>query len=94
MSRPAAEPPGTPIFRISAVRPLALDVNDVRFADIEPAKANGYFVEDDLLFTRYSGNPDYVGASLSCLDPLFTRTSSFVPWSTDPSPNPASSRSR
>lgn len=63
VSRPAAEPPGIPIFRISAVRPLFLDVNDVRFADIEPDQAKGYVVEDgDLLFTRYSGNPDYVGA--------------------------------
>lgn len=63
VSRPAAEPPGIPIFRISAVRPLALAVDDVRFADIDAEKANGYFVEEgDLLFTRYSGNPDYVGA--------------------------------
>jgi type I restriction enzyme S subunit len=63
VSRPAAEPPGIPIFRISAVRPLALAVDDVRFADIDPEKANGFFVEQgDLLFTRYSGNADYVGA--------------------------------
>jgi type I restriction enzyme S subunit len=63
VSRPAAEPPGIPIFRISAVRPLTLEVDDVRFADIDPAKADGYFVQEgDLLFTRYSGNPEYVGA--------------------------------
>lgn len=70
VSRPAQRPPGIPIFRISAVRPLTLDVDDVRFADIDPAKADGYFVQEgDLLFTRYSGNPDYVGAC-ACVDAL------------------------
>lgn len=70
VSRPAAEPPGIPIFRISAVRPLTLEVDDVRFADIDPAKADGYFVQEgDLLFTRYSGNPEYVGAC-ACVDAL------------------------
>ena len=63
VSRPQAKPPGIPIFRISAVRPLSLNVDDIRFADIEPERATGYLVQDgDLLFTRYSGNPDYVGA--------------------------------
>ncbi len=70
VSRPSAEPPGIPIFRISAVRPLTLEVDDVRFADIDPAKADGYFVQvGDLLFTRYSGNPEYVGAC-ACVDAL------------------------
>jgi type I restriction enzyme, S subunit len=63
VSRPAAEPPGTPIFRISAVRPLALDHEDVRYARNEVEHADEFFVEEgDLLFTRYSGNPDFVGA--------------------------------
>ena len=60
VSRPAVDPPGTAIFRISAVRPLQLDVDDVRYA---PLDAPDYLVsEGDLLFTRYSGNPDLVGA--------------------------------
>jgi type I restriction enzyme, S subunit len=60
VSRPAADPPGTAIFRISAVRPLELNVDDVRYASID---APDYLVsEGDLLFTRYSGNPDLVGA--------------------------------
>ena len=60
VSRPAADPPGTAIFRISAVRPLELNVDDVRYA---PLDAPDYLVsEGDLLFTRYSGNPDLVGA--------------------------------
>ena len=62
-SRPSIDPPGIPIFRISAVRPLSLDVIDFRFADLSPEAAKRYFVQEgDLLFTRYSGNPDYVGA--------------------------------
>jgi type I restriction enzyme S subunit len=60
VSRPAAEPPGTAIFRISAVRPLELNIDDVRYA---PLDAPDYLVDEgDLLFTRYSGNPDLVGA--------------------------------
>lgn len=63
VSRPAANPPGLPIFRISAVRPRSLDSSDVRFADPPPKRAHKYMVEQgDLLFTRYSGNPKYVGA--------------------------------
>src|SRR5207247_111756 len=63
VSRPAPEPPGIPIFRISAVRPRRLDLGDVRFADVDPDKARDYFVRPgDLLFTRYSGNAGYVGA--------------------------------
>lgn len=63
VSRPKAEPPGLPILRISAVRQLALDVNDVRFASEALSNATDYQVRPgDILFTRYSGNPDYVGA--------------------------------
>lgn len=62
VSRPAKEPPGVAIFRISAVRPLLLNVDDIRFARIDPEACSGYFVEEgDLLFTRYSGNAEYVG---------------------------------
>jgi type I restriction enzyme, S subunit len=63
VSRPAKTPPGTAIFRISAVRPLSLDANDVRYAPETEMSRSDYFVsEGDLLFTRYSGNPEYVGA--------------------------------
>ncbi len=63
VSRPALEPPGIPIYRISAVRPLALDTDDVRYAPEALPKADGYRVSaGDLLFTRYSGNPAFVGA--------------------------------
>jgi type I restriction enzyme, S subunit len=63
VSRPDAHPPGIPIFRISAVRPMALDVDDVRYAPAAEPFADESFVRPgDLLFTRYSGNPAYVGA--------------------------------
>lgn len=63
VSRPSSDPPGAPILRISAVRPRALDAADVRFADLPPEQSEGYRIEaEDLLFTRYSGNPKYVGA--------------------------------
>ena len=64
VSRPAPGPPGRPIYRISAVRPLRLRINDVRYAHPEPQRADDYAVASgDLLFTRYSGNPSYVGAA-------------------------------
>ncbi len=64
VSRPSKQPPGSPIFRISAVRPLCLRVDDVRYADPTPERADAYEVQTgDILLTRYSGNPSYVGAA-------------------------------
>jgi type I restriction enzyme S subunit len=63
VSRPAAEGPGIPIFRISAVRPMALNSHDIRFAPTSLQDYERYLVSPgDLLFTRYSGNAEYVGA--------------------------------
>lgn len=63
VSRPAAKPPGTRIFRISAVRPDSLDPDDVRYAGPGAALDDRFFVRTgDLLFTRYSGNSSYVGS--------------------------------
>ena len=63
VSRPAPGPPGVPIFRISAVRPLQLDLSGIRYAPISLSEAHSYLLNaGDLLFTRYSGNPAYVGA--------------------------------
>ena len=59
--KPDAEQ-GTRIFRISAVRPLKLDANDVRYLSGTPADYEPFLVEPgDVLFTRYNGNRDYVG---------------------------------
>lgn len=64
VSRPSVEPPGKPIYRISAVRPLTLRVSDIRYAHPVPDKADSYAVDaGDVLFTRYSGNPQFVGAA-------------------------------
>lgn len=50
------------ILRISAVRPTAIDITDVRQLknDIGADKS---VVENDLLFTRYNGSIDFVGVS-------------------------------
>ena len=64
VSRPSVDPPGKPIYRISAVRSLTLRISDIRYAHPVPDKADSYAVDaGDLLFTRYSGNPQYVGAA-------------------------------
>ena len=54
---------GLPILRISAVRPMKLDASDVRYLPAEFRDANNYALRaDDLLFTRYNGNRELVGA--------------------------------
>ncbi len=64
VSRPGSDPDGVPILRISAVRAMRLEL-DVRYTglgrkDLETQDA--LLNPRDLLFTRYSGNPEYVGA--------------------------------
>ena len=60
-SKPDAES-GTPILRISAVRPMALDVADVRYLSGNPKEYGSFLISPgDVLFTRYNGNRDYVG---------------------------------
>jgi type I restriction enzyme S subunit len=59
--RPADSPPGTPILRISAVRPMAVNLLDRRFYPTDEELSDRVFLEEeDLLFTRYNGNPDFV----------------------------------
>src|ERR1700691_1754666 len=65
ISRPGVEPDGVPILRIGSVRPLRLDVTDIRYSGRSADEINrdGYLLEPgDLLFTRYNGNAEYVGA--------------------------------
>lgn len=53
---------GTPIFRISAVRPLYFDMKDIRHIDNVDGKFDAYFLKrGDLVFTRYNGSRHYVG---------------------------------
>jgi type I restriction enzyme, S subunit len=61
--KPSADE-GLPILRISAVRPLSVDLQDVRFLSAEPETFERYRLRDgDLLLTRYNGNPEYVGVA-------------------------------
>jgi type I restriction enzyme S subunit len=53
---------GTRIFRISAVRPMDLVIDDVRFLSGKPADYDNFLAAaGDVLFTRYNGSRDYVG---------------------------------
>ena len=59
--KPDAES-GTRIFRISAVRPMELAADDVRYLSGTPADYDTFLaVSGDVLFTRYNGSRDYVG---------------------------------
>lgn len=65
VSRPGGEPNGVPILRISAVRPGSLGLHDIRYSGLtseELAKVDALLQPGDLLFTRYNGNIDFVGA--------------------------------
>lgn len=53
---------GLPVLRISAVRPMRVDLNDKRYFDPPPVGwQSAQLHEGDLLFTRYSGTPAFVG---------------------------------
>jgi type I restriction enzyme S subunit len=53
---------GTRIFRISAVRPMELDADDVRYLSGVLSDYTPFLVgPGDVLFTRYNGSRDYVG---------------------------------
>jgi type I restriction enzyme, S subunit len=53
---------GTRIFRISAVRPMELNADDVRYLSGTALDYESFLaVEGDVLFTRYNGSRDYVG---------------------------------
>ncbi|MGC5330870.1 restriction endonuclease subunit S [Micromonospora sp. DT62] len=65
VSRPGVEPDGLPILRISAVRPGRLRVEDVRYTGKSAAdlgESDSLLHPGDLLFTRYNGNINLVGA--------------------------------
>lgn len=58
------------ILRISSVRPLLVDVSQIRYLDDQQAKeAEPFKVENgDLLFTRYNGSADLVGVGAKYVD--------------------------
>jgi type I restriction enzyme S subunit len=64
ISRPSTEPDGVPILRIGSVRSLRLHYADIRHSGkgAQEIERGDYLIRPgDLLFTRYNGNPDYVG---------------------------------
>jgi type I restriction enzyme S subunit len=60
---PTEETTGIPILRISAVRPMEVNLKDIRY--YQPIKGENldyYLLKDgDLLFTRYNGSKAFVG---------------------------------
>ncbi len=59
--KPADAPPGAPILRISAVRPLVVNLLDRRYYPPgEEVSERAILANGDLLFTRYNGNPEFV----------------------------------
>lgn len=60
--KPHPNPPGHRLLRINAVRPMSVDLDEVRFVNRPITEVQGYFVEvGDLLFTRYNGSVDLLG---------------------------------
>jgi|SRR5579862_439752 len=58
--KPLDDPDGHPILRISAVRPLSVRLQDIRFYPrSEAVPSTALLRNGDLLFTRYNGNPDF-----------------------------------
>ncbi len=62
ISAKPTEASGDPILRIGAVRPLSLDTADVRFLPSASSWDSYQLEVDDLLFTRYNGNPELTGS--------------------------------
>jgi type I restriction enzyme, S subunit len=61
-SHAPTEASGVPILRISAVRPMSLDLKDIRFLPGQTEQYSDFLVENgDLLFTRYNGTRSLVG---------------------------------
>ena len=53
---------GAKIFRISAVRPMEFDLDDVRYIAHAAGEFDDYYLQHgDLVFTRYNGSRAYVG---------------------------------
>jgi type I restriction enzyme S subunit len=53
---------GLPVLRISAVRPMSVDLDDVRYLAEKPDDYHKYLIEPGyLLFIRYNGNENLVG---------------------------------
>ena len=62
-NKPDENPLGYKILRISAVRPFLLDTSDHRIISLDKETISLYSLQKgDILFTRYNGSLDFVGA--------------------------------
>ncbi len=62
--KPAPTPPGHRILRINAVRPMRVNMEEVRYIDLTTEQVESYFLHDgDILFTRYNGSVDLLGVA-------------------------------
>lgn len=62
-NKPDENPSGCKILRISAVRPLLLDTSDHRIISLDKETIFLYSLQKgDILFTRYNGSLEFVGA--------------------------------
>jgi type I restriction enzyme S subunit len=61
---PEHTPPGVPILKISAIRPMTVRMDERRYyVSDEGEDISRYTLQSgDLLFTRYNGNPDFVAS--------------------------------
>lgn len=62
--KPESSPPGHRILRINAVRPLRVDLSQVRYLRLPDEDVTDYLLKDgDILFTRYNGSLDFLGVA-------------------------------
>ena len=62
--KPEASPPGHRILRINAVRPMSVDLDEVRYLFLPQQQLEGYLLDNgDLLFTRYNGSLELLGVA-------------------------------
>jgi type I restriction enzyme, S subunit len=55
---------GIPLLRINAVRPMSVDLDEVRYLDEVEGDVDDFYVHNgDLLFTRYNGSVDLLGVA-------------------------------
>lgn len=59
--KPHEQPPGTPILRISSVRPFRVYQYDIRYLSADLPVDTYRLKIGDLLFTRYNGSLEFVG---------------------------------
>ena len=62
--KPESSPPGHRILRINAVRPMKVNLDEVRYLSLSEKDAKDYFLDNgDILFTRYNGSLELLGVA-------------------------------